>query len=184
MSKKFFCLPGQVQWEIGNGSILPVTSLGVAQGVLRVAVGDILLKRRCGFILTALGLHGDDLSTALDKEINFTVFIGVIAGFHIELAAKLLQDIVFRQRTLELIIRLQQNGTVINACHVFEQTGVEHEEFELVQFVKGCQGMLHLGDIVDAVQHSGRDQPLDGLFKVPGPAAFPDSSIHELLVAS
>ena len=89
MSKKFFCLPGQVQWEIGNGSILPVTSLGVAQGVLRVAVGDILLKRRCGFILTALGLHGDDLSTALDKEINFTVFIGVIAGFHIELAAKL-----------------------------------------------------------------------------------------------
>ena len=65
---------------------------------------------------------------------------------------------------------------------MLEQAGVKHEEFELVQLVKGCQGMLHLGDIVDAVQHSGRDQPLDGLFKVPGPAAFPDSSIHELLV--
>ena len=126
MSKKFFCLPGQVQWEIGNGSILPVTSLGVAQGVLRVAVGDILLKRRCGFILTALGLHGDDLSTALDKEINFTVFIGVIAGFHIELAAKLLQDIVFRQRTLELIICLQQNGTVINALLRYSYKGVNN----------------------------------------------------------
>ena len=106
MSKKFFCLPSQVQWEIGNGSILPVTPLGIAQGVFRVAVGDILLERRRGFILTALGLYGDDFSTVLDKEINFTIFIGVVAGLHLELAAQLLQNIVFSQRTLELIIRL------------------------------------------------------------------------------
>jgi len=42
--------------------------------------------------------------------------------------------------------------------------------------------MLHLRDIVDTVQHPGGDQPLDGLLKVPGPAALPDSSIHELLI--
>ena len=107
MSKKFFCLLGQVQWKIGNGSILPVLPLGVAQGILRLTVGDILLKGRCRFVLAALDLHWDDFGAVLDKEINFTVFIRVIAGFHIELAAKLLQDIVFRQRTFELIIRLQ-----------------------------------------------------------------------------
>ena len=106
MSKKLFCLPDQVQWKIGNGSILPVTPLGVAQGVLRVVVGDILLEGRCGFILAALGLHGDDLGAILNKEINLAIFIGVIAGLYLELAAKLLQDIVFRQRAFELIIRL------------------------------------------------------------------------------
>ena len=105
-SKHLFCLPGQVQRKIGNGSILPVTPLGVEQGVLRLTVGDILFKGRSGFILAALGLHGDDFSTVLDKEINLAIFIGVIAGLHLELAAQLLQDIVFRQRTLELIIRL------------------------------------------------------------------------------
>ena len=126
MSKKFFCLPDQVQWEIGNGSILPVTPLGVAQGVLRLTVGDILFKGRSGFILAALCFHGDDFGAVLDKEINLTVFIGVIAGFHIELAAKLLQDIVFRQRTLELIIRLQQNGTVINALLRYSYKGVNY----------------------------------------------------------
>ena len=126
MSKQFFCLPGQVQWKVGNGFILPVTPLGVAQGVLRLTVGDILLKGRSGFILAALGFRGDDFSAVLDKEINFTVFIGVIAGFHIELAAKLLQDIVFRQRTLELIIRLQQNGTVINASLRYSYKGVNN----------------------------------------------------------
>ena len=66
MSKKLFCLPGQVQRKVGNGSILPVTPLGVAQGVLRLTVGDILLKGRSGFILAALGFHGDDFS-ALEK---------------------------------------------------------------------------------------------------------------------
>ena len=45
VSKQLFCIPGQVQWKIGNGSILPVTSLGVAQGVLRVAAGDIVIER-------------------------------------------------------------------------------------------------------------------------------------------
>ena len=126
MSKKLFCLPGQVQRKIGNGSILPVTPLGVAQGVLRLTVSNILLKRRSGFVLATLDFHGDDFSAVLDKEINFTVFIGVIAGFHIELAAKLLQDIVFRQRTLELIIRLQQNGTVINALLRYSYKGVNN----------------------------------------------------------
>lgn len=91
-----------------------------------MAVCDILLKRRCGFILTALGLYGDDFSTALDKEINLAIFIGVIAGLYLELAAKLLQDIVFRQRTLELIIRLQQNGTVINALLRYSYKGVNN----------------------------------------------------------
>ena len=47
-------------------------------------------------------------------------------GFHIELAAKLLQDVVFRQRTLELIIRLQQNGTVINALLRYSYKGVNN----------------------------------------------------------
>ena len=93
MSKKLFCLPDQVQWKIGNGSILPITPLGVAQSILRAAVGDILLERRCGFVFTALGLHGYDFSTVLDKEINLAIFIGVIAGLYLELAAKLLQDV-------------------------------------------------------------------------------------------
>ena len=83
---------------------------------------------------------------------------------------------------LELIIRLQQNGAVISACHVFEQAGVKHEELELVQLVKGCQGILHLGDIVDAVQHPGGNQPLDGFLKVPGPAVLPDGSVHGFLI--
>ena len=65
---------------------------------------------------------------------------------------------------------------------MFEQTGVEHEEFELVQFVKGCQRMLHLRDIVDAIQHPGGDQPLDGFLKITRSAALADSSVHKFLV--
>ena len=42
--------------------------------------------------------------------------------------------------------------------------------------------MPHLGDIVNAVQHTGGDQPFDRLIKVPGPAALPDSAVGKLLV--
>ena len=42
--------------------------------------------------------------------------------------------------------------------------------------------MLHFGDVIHPVQHPGGHQPLDGLLKVPGPAALPDRSVHEFFV--
>ena len=42
--------------------------------------------------------------------------------------------------------------------------------------------MLHLGNIVDAVEHTGGDKPFDGFFKVPRPAALPDSAVDKLFI--
>ena len=65
---------------------------------------------------------------------------------------------------------------------MLEQAGVKDKEFELIQLVEGRKGMFHFGDIVDPVQHSGRNEPLNGLLKISCPAAFTDSAIHELLI--
>ena len=42
--------------------------------------------------------------------------------------------------------------------------------------------MLHFGDVVDAVQHSRRDQPLNRLLKITGSAALPHSAVDKLLI--
>ena len=65
---------------------------------------------------------------------------------------------------------------------MLEQPGVKDEEFELIQLIKCGQRVLHLGNVVDPVQHSSRNEPFDGFFKVPCPAAFPDSAVHEFFV--
>ena len=56
---------------------------------------------------------------------------------NLKLTAKLLQDIVFSQRSLELIVALQEDCTVVDASHVLEQSGVEYKELELIELVKG-----------------------------------------------
>ena len=94
----------------------------------------------------------------------------------------MLQYIVFSERPLELVISLQKNCAVVNARHVFEQAGIEQKELELIQLVKGGEGMLHFGDIIDTVQHSRRNQPLDRLLKITSPTALPHSAVDELLI--
>ena len=174
MSKKFFCLPDQVQWEIGNGSILPVTPLGVAQGVLRLTVGDILFKGRSGFILAALCFHGDDFRTVLQQKVDLSCFVRVIARLHLKLPAKLLQDIVLGQRPFqrpfELIVRFQQDGAVVDTRHVLEQPCIKQEQLELIELVKGRKRMFHLGNIIDTIEHTGRNEPFNRFLKIPCPA--------------
>lgn len=38
---------------------------------------------------------------------------------------------------------------------MLEQPGIKEKQLELVQLIKGAKRMLHLGDIVDAVKHTG-----------------------------
>ena len=65
---------------------------------------------------------------------------------------------------------------------MLEQPGVKDEEFELIQLIKCGQRVLHFGNIVDSVQHSGRNEPLNGFFKVPCSATFPDSAVHKFFI--
>lgn len=128
-----------------------------------MTLSDVPLKGRGGFFLAALCLDRNDVHPMLQKEIDLPVFVRIVSWFHCKLSSELLQDIVFRERPLELVISLQKNCAVVNARHVLEQAGIKQEELELIQLVKGGEGMLHFGDVVDAVQHSRRDQPLNRL---------------------
>ena len=118
----------------------------------------------------------------LQKEIDLPIFVTIVSRFHRKLSSELLQDIVFRERPLELVISLQKNCAVVNARHVLEQAGIKQEELELIQLVKGGEGMLHFGDVIDSVQDSRRDQPLNRLFKITSSAALPYSTVYELLI--
>ena len=107
-----------------------------------VFVCDVALEGRCGLILSALGLHGDDLRPVLQHEVDLTALAGVVPRGHRELPPELLQDVVFRQRAFELEVVPQQDRAVVNACHVLEQARVEQKELEMLQFVKGREWVL------------------------------------------
>ena len=99
-------------------------------------IRDIFFERRRSFIFSALRLNGNDLSTVLQDKIDLAVFIREVPGLNVELAAQLLQYIVFGQGTLELIIGFQKNCAVIYTSHVLKKTGIKNKEFELIQLVK------------------------------------------------
>ena len=73
----------------------------------------------------------------LQKEVDLSVFVRIVSWFHCKLSSELLQDVVLRERPLELVISLQKNCAVVNARHVLEQAGIKQEELELIQLVKG-----------------------------------------------
>lgn len=60
------------------------------------------------------------------------------------MTAELLQHVVFGQRPLKLIICFQQDGAVVDSCHVLEQTGIKEEQLKLVEPVKSGKGRLIL----------------------------------------
>ena len=64
-NKQFFCFTGKIQRDIGDRAVLAISALGKADGVFRMAVGDVALKGRCGLILAALCLDGDDFCAIL-----------------------------------------------------------------------------------------------------------------------
>ena len=106
-SKQLPCFPCQIQREIGDRPVLPVAALRESKGVFWPMSGDIPFEGGSGSVFTALDLDGDDLSPVLQYKVDLAVFVGVVAGFHIELPPKLLQNIVFCQRTFELVIAFQ-----------------------------------------------------------------------------
>ena len=93
---------------------------------------DVPLKGRSRFFLTALCLNRNDVHSMLQYEVDLSVFIRVVSWLHRKLPAKLLQEIVLRERPLELVISLQKDRAVVNARHVFEQAGIKQEELELI----------------------------------------------------
>ena len=151
-SKKLPCFPCQIQREIGDRPVLPVTTLRESKGVFRLVFGDIPLEGRGGFVFTALGLDGDDLCPVLQYKVDLAVFVGVVARFYIELTPKLLQNIIFCQRAFELVIAFQENGAVVDPSHLLEQAGIKDKELELIQFVESRKRVFHFGDIVNPVQ--------------------------------
>lgn len=118
-------------------------------------VCNVLFEGRRGVIFAALSLNGDDFSTVLQHKVNLAVLIREIARLNFKLTAKLLQNIVFSQRSLERIIALQKDSSVVYASHVLEQSGVEYKELELTELVKCRKRMLHLGNIVNTVEQPG-----------------------------
>ena len=81
-----------------------------------------------------------------------------------------------------MVIGFQEDSTVVNARHVLKQSCIKEKELELVKLVKSRKRMLHLGNIVDAIEHACGHKPLDRFFKIPCSAALPNSSVHKLLV--
>ena len=69
MSKKLFGFSRQVKGQVGNRPVLPVAPFGEAQSVLRPVFRDIALEGGRGFILTALGFHGDDFGAILQYKV-------------------------------------------------------------------------------------------------------------------
>ncbi len=57
-----------------------------------MVVFDILLKRRRRLVLSTLCLNRNDLGTELKYKVYLAVFIGVVTGLDIKLAAQLLQE--------------------------------------------------------------------------------------------
>lgn len=140
------------------------------------------LKEGGGLVLAAPGLHRNDLRPVLQHEVDLAVFVGEVPGFHLKLAPKLLQNAVFRQRPLEVVVAFQQDGAVVHPGHMLEQASVKDKQLEWIQLVKGSQGVFHFGDVVHPVPHPGRHRPLDGFLKVPGPTTLPDGTVHEFPV--
>ena len=126
-----------------------------AYGVFGVTVGDIPLKGRRGLVLAALCLDGDDLCAVLQHEVDFAGFVRVIARLHVKLTAKLLQHIVFSERPLELIVGFQQNGAVVNAAMCLSSPVSKRNSLNWSSLSKAERGCSHLGNIVDAVEHTG-----------------------------
>ena len=123
--------------------------------MFRLVVCNIFFERWRRLIFAALGFDGDDFSAVLQHKVDLTVFVGVVPRFYLKLTLELLQHIVFGECSLELLVAFQQDRSVVNACHLLEQSGIKDKELELIELVKGRQRMLHLRYIVDAVQHTG-----------------------------
>lgn len=113
-------------------SVFPITALGETERVFGLTFGDIFLKGRRRLFFAPFGFDGDNLYPVLQDEIQLVVLAGEVSRLDVKLTAKLLQKVVFRQRALELIVGLQEDGAVIDAGHVFQKARVEEKELELV----------------------------------------------------
>lgn len=136
-SKQVLCLSDEIEGNIRDCPVCPVSTLGEADGMFWVMLGNVTLERGRGFVLSSLSLDGDDFCAMLQHEVDFSGFIRVISGGDLELPTELLQNIVFRERPFELILCFQEDRTVVDACHVLEKPRIKKEEFELVEFIEG-----------------------------------------------
>ena len=105
-SQHFPHFPYKIQRHICNISILPITAFGKADRIFGLMVGNISFERRGGFVFPALHFNGNDLRAVLQYKINFTVFVGIVTGLDLKLSPKLLQAIIFSQRSFELVVCL------------------------------------------------------------------------------
>ena len=102
-SQQFSDLCCQVQRYVGNVTVFSVSSFRRANGVRRPVFRNISLKGRRRLVFSALGFNRYDFRALLNQKINFPVLAGVIPGFYLKLAAKLLQNVILRKRAFELI---------------------------------------------------------------------------------
>ena len=117
-------LPGQIQRDICKLPIPSIPSLGKADGVLWMIFGNIALKGWRRPVLTGFYINRNDLGAVLYDKINFAVFVREVPGLYVKLAAELLQHIVFGEGSLKLVVWFQENGAVVQACHVFPEAGI------------------------------------------------------------
>ena len=96
--KQVSCFPSQVQRQVYDPPIPAVPPFGEAQGVLRLALGDVPIEGGEGLVLPALGLNRDDFRPILQHEVGLAVFVGVIPGPHLKLAPQLLQNVILCQQ--------------------------------------------------------------------------------------
>lgn len=173
-SQQLFCFSGEIKRDVRNLAFLAIPPLGKAKCVFRMTICNVTLKGRRRLVFADLCLNRDDFRTVLQQKVDLSCFVRVIARLHLKLPAKLLQDIVLGQRPFqrpfELIVRFQQDGAVVDTRHVLEQPCIKQEQLELIELVKGRKRMFHLGNIIDTIEHTGRNEPFNRFLKIPCPA--------------
>ena len=64
-SKQVLCLSDEIEGNIRDCPVCPVSTLGEADGMFWVMLGNVTLERGRGFVLSSLSLDGDDFCAML-----------------------------------------------------------------------------------------------------------------------
>ena len=178
--------PNRIQRPVLHPRLLPAIRHGCADGT-QARVFLVEAAQAAGSeILLGLDLQGDDGAGQLEQEVDLAgaMLGGPIIGRDADLGDQLLEDVLLRQRALELdeYIVAAQEGAHVDVAHGGQQAHVQEIQLEGSEIVIGFQRHARLGDAMDPVDQAAIGQPLQRDLKVLGPGSLPEHAVDELPV--
>lgn len=157
---------------------------GKFYGICRVMDVHVHGKALGARVIRALDLDGNEISFALDDEINLRTALRfqIIGGISVD--GELHLYIVFGHAAFEIVQLIDhvENIVCVQILLGAEQAQIGYIDFESVDISIVFQRLFDLFDAIDLGNDAGQTEPFDGIFKFGCASAFLDEFVLEACI--